>query len=82
MPYISQSRRDALGTGNVVPATAGELNYMLTRQCLAYMSGQDLSYQTINDVMGALQGATLEMYRRVAVPYEDYKLELNGDVYK
>jgi hypothetical protein len=48
---------------------------------LAYMDYQKLSYQTINDIVGALEGAKLEFYRRVAVPYEESKRRINGDVY-
>jgi len=40
-----------------------------------------LRYQNINDLLGALEGAKLELYRRVAAPYEDEKVESNGDVY-
>jgi hypothetical protein len=39
------------------------------------------SYTAINDIVGALDGAKMEFYRRVAIPYEDKKRELNGDVY-
>jgi hypothetical protein len=39
------------------------------------------SYQSINDVLGALEGAKLEFYRRIAAPYEDTKIQENGDVY-
>jgi hypothetical protein len=46
-----------------------------------YVSDHDLSYRTINDVLGALEGAKLEFYRRVAAPYEDQKIQENGDVY-
>ena len=31
--------------------------------------------------MGALECAKLELYRRVAAPYEDVKIMENGDVY-
>jgi len=31
--------------------------------------------------MGALEGAKLEFYRRVVVPYEEKKMKENGDVY-
>jgi len=40
-----------------------------------------LSYTFINDCVGALEGAKLELYRRVASPYEDKKIAENGDVY-
>jgi hypothetical protein len=63
------------------PQTAGELNYVITKTILAYI-GDNPSYQRINDVIGALEGAKLEFYRRFAAPYEDEKIKQNGDVYK
>lgn len=33
------------------------------------------------DILGALEGAKLELYRRKISPYEDIKIEENGDVY-
>lgn len=62
------------------PQTAGELNYAVTTLIRDYV-GQPLSYQRINDVLGALEGAKLEFYRRVVVPYENAKMAENGDVY-
>jgi hypothetical protein len=43
--------------------------------------GTDYNYQRLNDALGALEGAKLEFYRRVVVPYEDWKMTENGDVY-
>ena len=80
MPYIKSDRRIELKTKDV-PVTAGELNFMLTELCIAYMSDTGVSYQSINDVVGALEGAKLEFYRRFAAPYEDTKIKENGDVY-
>lgn len=62
--------------------TCGELNYVITRLCQLYTKNKGLRYQQINDVLGALDGASKEYYRRVAVPYEDKKIEQNGDVYE
>ena len=45
------------------------------------MMEHPLTYQTMNDIIGALEGAKLEFYRRVVVPYENDKIEQNGDVY-
>jgi len=81
MPYIQKSQRDALQTGKE-PNNPGELNYLITGLLKEYTDIKGLSYQTINDVLGALEGAKAEYYRRVAVPYENGKLELNGDVYE
>lgn len=83
MPYIPEERRDDLIDGNKqeVISTAGELNYGFTMLLQEYVKTKGLSYQTINDIIGALEGAKMEFYRRVAVPYEDIKRDLNGDVY-
>ena len=63
------------------PRNAGELNYLITLLFLEYLGGQGLSYQTLNDCMGAAQGATLELYRRVGAGYEDRKRLQNGEVF-
>ncbi len=60
--------------------TAGTLNYLFTRLSLEYMKIKGLRYQNGNDVMGALEGAKLEFYRRVLSPYEDFTILKNGDV--
>lgn len=78
MPYIKQEERPfAFDEGT----TPGELNYSFSCMAQAYINRKGLSYQTINDIVGALEGAKLEFYRRVAVPYEDKKIVENGDVY-
>ena len=58
----------------------GHLNYILSKVCLAYLDIKGEGYQTYNDIMGALEGAKLEMYRRPIATYEDIKLEKNGDI--
>lgn len=79
MPYIDrQLRTDATCAQ---PTTPGELNYAITMLLMRYLDDKPHSYQTINDALGALVGAKLEFYRRVAALYEDEKLEENGDVY-
>ena len=81
MPYIeSYSRRMALlPSGN--PTSTGELNYALTMVIKNYLNNKSLSYQTINDIIGALESSKLEFYRRIAVPYEEQKIVKNSDVY-
>ena len=80
MPYILQVERGALET-SVSPKSPGQLNYVFSRLASRYLERNGLSYQTINDVLGAFDGASKEFYRRVAVPYEERKRESNGDVY-
>jgi len=82
MPYIPKDRRDDLTYGEEPPKNAGELNYIFTEYIRMYLSDKRLSYQTINDVVGALECAKLELYRRIAVPYEEEKKDTNGDVYE
>lgn len=80
MPYIKQEDRVSLYPSRRVN-TPGELNYLISVVCREYIEDHDLSYKTINDLIGAIEGAKLELYRRVASPYEDLKIEENGDVY-
>lgn len=80
MPYIDQSRRQAIQSGASLE-NAGELNYAITTLVSAYLNHKQISYQTLNDAMGALEGAKLELYRRVIASYENTKISSNGDVY-
>lgn len=81
MPYIKKERR-ALLEPKARPTNPGELNYCITLLVRNYISRHpELNYQGINDILGALEGAKLEFYRRVVAPYEDEKIKENGDVY-
>lgn len=81
MPYIKKERRQDLLTKKFAPATAGELNFILTQTIIDYVKAKGLSYETINSVVGALDCCKFEFYRRVAIPYEDRKIIENGDCY-
>lgn len=80
MPYLPVPEKTRLDEGGV-PHRGGELNYLVTKLCVEYIEQNGLDYQAINDVLGALDGASKEFYRRVAVPYEEVKCAGNGDVY-
>lgn len=80
MPYIKQTRIDELMQEGEVPQTAGELNFFITNLCLEYINERK-SYEIYNSVVGALESCKLEFYRRMVVPYEETKIEENGDVY-
>lgn len=80
MPYIPEERRFALA-GGVEPCSPGELNYAVTCLVWRFIQRFGLGYATINAVVGVLECAKLELYRRVAAPYEDDKIVQNGDVY-
>lgn len=82
MPYVDEEARIRLD-GGAAPGNAGELNYVITRIVDAYlMQRGGLRYAGINEVIGVLECAKLELYRRIAVPYEDGKKEASGDVYR
>jgi hypothetical protein len=82
MPYIDKSARERLNSGSQ-PVTAGELNYAITRIVDEYLMQKGaIRYAHINEVMGVLECAKLELYRRVASPYEDQKISEAGDVYQ
>lgn len=80
MPYIKEESREALDNDWSGPSSPGELNFKLTTVIRKYWDSNP-NYQGINDIIGALEGAKMEFYRRVAVPYEDTKINENGDVY-
>lgn len=82
MPYIDQQTRSWMAEGR--PATtAGELNYALTREVEDYLKRKGgLSYHNLNEVLGVLTAVQLELYRRLAAPYEDAKRDQNGEVFK
>jgi len=65
--------------------TPGELNYIICKICLEYeehhMKEGKESYKLHNEIMGVLECAKLEWYRRKVAPYEDKKIEENGDIF-
>jgi hypothetical protein len=81
MPYINTDARNRLAEGKS-PENAGELNYAITRLIDSYLVEKgELRYANLNEVIGVLECAKLELYRRIAAPYEDKKKESQGDVY-
>lgn len=60
-------------------AKAGTLNYIFT-VLLKNVLDDDKRYDTANSLIGALECCKLELYRRHIAPYEDQKIEENGDV--
>ena len=89
MPYIrledrkriiDQSGSDPRSIGQECK-TPGELNYCITTMLHDYIdSNGGVNYSNINEVIGVLECAKLELYRRITAPYEDKKCKENGDV--
>jgi hypothetical protein len=85
MPYIDtparvsvETRLKANGT-NHTPVNAGELNYIIFKLA-SNMVKDKKNYARCNEVIGALECSKAEFYRRIVAPYEDIKIEENGDV--
>jgi len=87
MPYIPKENREALEPEIVLLAAklvgggcnAGELNYIVSRLCNTVFDTNP-SYSRGNTVMGVLECAKAEFYRRKLAPYEDKKIIENGDI--
>ena len=87
MPYILKENRkkynalleDLIGILKKQPLDQvdGEINYIITR---ILKEVYPLRYFNLNRAMGVLESCKLEFYRRVVGPYEDKKIEENGDV--
>lgn len=89
MPYIEEADRNTLNYHidylSVAVANSenqeGELNYCISRIVHNLLKRKGLNYKNLNAMIGVLECAKLECYRRLAIPYEDVKIEENGDVY-
>lgn len=94
MPYIKQDAREKLQksladltnaiveTSDDITALPGLLNYTITaliKRCY-YSYKTKLSYSDNNAIIGFLDCAKMEFYRRTTAPYEDEKIIENGDV--
>lgn len=87
MPYIKPNDKlrfaKELEELKSMVMTAGDLNYVITSICKNHLErkNETLCYSYLNEVIGVLECAKLEFYRRMVVPYEQLKIEENGDVY-
>ena len=84
MPYISKYVREAIDP-HIDPLsenirTVGDLNYVITRLAMQYLQGVGISYGNIAGVIGTIRLTADELIRRVVNPYEDKKINENGDV--
>lgn len=80
MPYLEEDKRFDVFCHRT-PETAGDLNFAFTEIVKTYLSARGESYQNYNNLIGALEGCKLELYRRMVAPYENKKIKANGDVY-
>ena len=89
MPYIEKKDRLTLDYSieslairiSTYDEIAGRFNYSISRMIDIILGQRGLNYANVNEIVGALECIKLELYRRIASPYEDKKIEENGDVY-
>lgn len=84
MPYITEKDRSDIDcyVDILSPSTPEQLNYAITRMVNNYfIDFGGVSYLRYNEVIGVLECAKMELYRRIAAPHEDQKIESNGDAY-
>lgn len=92
MPYIDEGYREQFNPAiNLLvdeldymadeKNLAGLLNYCISSVISKLIQKKGLNYHNLNELIGMLECTKLELYRRVAAPYEDEKAKSNGDVY-
>lgn len=93
MPYITQSKRqeindcmkDILDYLNNHVVSIGEINFMISnlinflirKSC----ENDSFNYSICNELIGVLECAKLELYRKVIAKYEEKKIQENGSLY-
>ena len=89
MPYIPQEHRDKIDAhidslvDMTIPLfTKGMANYVISKLMDKFFFDGYIQYERINDAIGVLECCKLEVYRRLAAPYEDKKKNINGDVFE
>ena len=84
MPYIKKDYRELFDASLSVMfdglKNPGDLNYCFTRMCHEFLNLHGINYTNFNACIGALECTKLELYRRYIAPYEDIKIEENGDI--
>lgn len=78
-PYVDDTSRKHVD-GGMVPLSAGELSFALTRVLTAYLPMYP-SFSQVAEVVGVLEATKLELWHRVGRPLEDEKRAANGDVF-
>jgi hypothetical protein len=82
MPYVKQNQRPRLDRvvdtmESMAVKADGDLNYILYAFCKRNIKP---SYNNYKNFCGELRQCATEIERRILAPYEDTKIEENGDV--
>jgi len=90
MPYIDKQSRikfetilqDFEETLKENDLSAGDMNYLISSMLHKYSTKNEPNYSKYNEIIGLLECAKMEFYRRLISNYEDVKINTNGDVFK
>ncbi|NCC25137.1 MAG: hypothetical protein EOM25_08040 [Deltaproteobacteria bacterium] len=84
MPYIDPKRRELFDRHLEECARSieseGEMNYCIYKLATLVVAKTGESYSRLAMCSSAMEHAKLEWYRRRLVPYEDLKIQKNGDI--
>ena len=83
MPYIESDREEIdelIISHSKLWFKKGRLNYFICRVWKLITASNGVSYDDARKMIGELECAKLEIYRRWIVPHEDKAKERNGDV--
>jgi hypothetical protein len=85
MPYVKREIAIALDNRRKMPTKAGELTYLITSALQSYLTYHEenggVRYENLAVCLGALEGAKLDLNRRLLNPYEELAQAVNGDVW-
>ena len=85
MPYINQRDRPTFEAKchelGFLACNVGELTYIFYKIMCSFLAKEHtVRFERLAVCLAALEAAKLEWYRRKVAPYEDIKIEENGDV--
>ena len=84
MPYIDKATRylldkELLNLYSTI-TEPGDLNYVFTHLIHKYIKWTRRDYCQLSAMIGTLECAKLELYRKIVAPYEDQKEVENGKI--
>jgi hypothetical protein len=90
VPYIKKEERAQFETAIQVAVELldasgnkpGHLNFFISSLLEGYASNKGVCYEVLSETAAQASAAATEFERRVIAPYEDSKIQENGDVYQ
>jgi hypothetical protein len=83
MPYIKKRERDKITKGLTLALedidTKGELCFAIY-YLMKEFAEMEMNFDNASNAIAAADCAKLEFYRRILAPYEDQKIQENGDI--